>query len=414
MEAAWGPVDSIWCWQESRSGTNFDRPQFRDLLDFCLTNPRPRNTPGRVEWWAPHRFGRSLDAAGNPDIMKFMFVYHQFEEAGWQLHFLKVPRLDHPLGDVMNIAVHAYAAAVYSMDLSEHASRGRRKEGEKGWWVNGQAPWGTLRYDTLEKRVLAPGEKSRPGGGGTILVSHPQVLPEWVPSAEMLLAGASYRSIGEHLYSKGLRGPQDGILGHRHITNWLTNRHLIGEVLTRDPEYRAVWNKARWEPLVDVDLFQRVQAEVQRRRNEPRNKKRNSKATFILTPVCATCGMAYHGGRNGKAAGNARTYVHSIPDARLHAEHGDFVQHGCRAWSVMADELEGEIKDLILRERASASYEDEVREALAEKERFQSSSRNAIASATERIKELQSEYNAVAREQNAGREAAAFDQAVRR
>ena len=51
--------------------------------------------------------------------------------------------MDHPLGDVLNIAVYAYAAAVYSKDLSENATRGRRSEGEKGWWVNGQAPWGT-------------------------------------------------------------------------------------------------------------------------------------------------------------------------------------------------------------------------------------------------------------------------------
>ncbi len=149
--------------------------------------------------------------------------------------------MNHPLGDVLNIAVYAYAAAVYSKDLSENATRGRRSEGEKGWWVNGQAPWGTKRKDTLEDRILEPGEKSKPGGGGTILVEDPDILPHWRPSAESFLAGASYKGIGEDLYDVGLRGPQGGALGHRHIRNFLTNRHLIGEVKVRDADGNVQW-----------------------------------------------------------------------------------------------------------------------------------------------------------------------------
>lgn len=73
--------------------------------------------------------------------------------------------------------------------------------------------------------------------------------------------------------------------------------------------------------------------------------------------------------------------------------------HGCRAWSVVAHELEDAIKDLILQERASDSYEAEVRAALAEREQFQNSSQGAIDSSEKRIKELESEYTAVARDQ---------------
>jgi hypothetical protein len=155
---------------------------------------------------------------------------------------------------------------------------------------------------------------------------------------------------------------------HRHISNWLTNRHLMGEVLTRDEDNNEVWHRAKWPGLVDPALFAQVQAEVERRKNEPRNRKRESKGTFILTPVCADCGMHYHGGKNAKAQGDTRTYVHAIPDQRLHAEYEDFVACGCRGWSVVADELEGKIKDLILAERGIGCYEDEVRAALAEQE----------------------------------------------
>ena len=142
-----------------------------------------------------------------------------------------------------------------------------------------------------------------------------------------------------------------------------------------------------------------LQEEVARRKKDPRNIKRTSKGTFILTPACAACGSTYHGGRNGKAVGNHRTYVHSVPDERLHAQHADYVAHGCRAWSVVAHELEDAIKDLILQERASDSYEAEVRAALAEREQFQNSSQDAIDSSEKRIKELESEYTAVARDQ---------------
>ncbi len=91
MTAEWGAIDPVWWWKESRSGTSFDRPSFQDVLDFCRSNPRPVGEPGRVEWWAPHRFGRSLDVNGQPDIMKFMAMYNEFQNPEWHLHFLKVP-----------------------------------------------------------------------------------------------------------------------------------------------------------------------------------------------------------------------------------------------------------------------------------------------------------------------------------
>jgi hypothetical protein len=31
--------------------------------------------------------------------MKFMAMYNEFQNSGWHLHFLKVPRIGHPLGD---------------------------------------------------------------------------------------------------------------------------------------------------------------------------------------------------------------------------------------------------------------------------------------------------------------------------
>jgi hypothetical protein len=38
MDQKWGVVDPIWYWRDSASGTSFDRPAYKDLLDFCMQN----------------------------------------------------------------------------------------------------------------------------------------------------------------------------------------------------------------------------------------------------------------------------------------------------------------------------------------------------------------------------------------
>ena len=196
--------------------------------------------------------------------------------------------------------MYAYADAIYSKNLSIHARRGRRQEGDKGTVGQWTAPWGTKRYDTRARRILEPGENSSSRSGGTILVEDPAVLSYWGAGAQSFLAGASFNGVGEQLYEKGLRGPQGGALEHKHINNFLTNRHLTGEVMTRDAEGHPVWSKAQWEPLFDVALFRKVLEEVARREGLPRNKKRTSKGTFLVRPVCAHCGIEYHGGRSRK------------------------------------------------------------------------------------------------------------------
>ena len=100
-----------WWWKDSCTGTTFDRPDFQDLLDFCRTNPRPSGDPGRFELYDPSRFGRTLTRDGRPDIFGFLAAYNQFEETGWELHFVTVPRTGSDIADVVTMALYAYAAA---------------------------------------------------------------------------------------------------------------------------------------------------------------------------------------------------------------------------------------------------------------------------------------------------------------
>ena len=401
MDRKWGEIDPRWWWRESRSGTTFRRREFQDLLDFCRNNPRDSREPGRIEIYDPSRFGRSLDSAGRPDVLGFMSVYHQFEQNGWELHFLTVERTGNQLADVINLAIYAYAAAIYSKNLSDNASRGRREEASKGWWTGGPAPWGTKRMDTRTGRILEDGEKSTPGGGGTILVPIPEILHHWQSAARRLLAGESFDTIGNNLVQAGLRGPRGGALDHSSIKNWMTNEALIGEVdyaVRSSTGTTRAHAKARWEPMVDVELFKLVQKEIARREMEPRNKKRSPTGTFLVRPVCAHCGIEYHGGRWSAGQGYARTYVHGVPKQRLHGELYDrFVEHGCKQYNISADELEQALKDLIVRERTSDEYERDVRAILQEKEGFKANAREAVAVAEARVDSLSAEYRRVVR-----------------
>lgn len=148
----------------------------------------------------------------------------------------------------------------------------------------------------------------------------------------------------------------------------------------------------------DVELFRLVQNEISRREMEPRNKKRSATGTFIVRPVCAHCGIEYHGGRLAASQGSARTYVHGVPKQRLHGEFYDrFVEHGCRQYNISADALEEALKDLIVRERTSDEYERDVRAILLEKEGFKASAAEAVATAEARVDSLSAEYRKVVR-----------------
>ena len=63
-------------------------------------------------------------------------------------------------------------------------------------------------------RILADGEKSTPGGGGTVLIPDEKVLKLWKRAARRVLGGASLDAIGaEHGDGLAAAG-EDG--EHRH------------------------------------------------------------------------------------------------------------------------------------------------------------------------------------------------------
>lgn len=389
-----------WHWCDSQSGTTFERPGFQDLLAFCKAHPR-KNEHGRILIYDPSRFGRKLDEEGQPDIMGFFNAYSAFEQLGWELHFVTLQRTGNMLADVMGLAVYAYAASLYSTTLSKNVRRGRIHHSSLGYWTAGAAPWGTIRMDGKTGRVLPPGEQRGTGGGGIILIGDEPVLKIWARVARAILGGASYDKVGAMLFDEGVRGPRGGCLGHRSIRNLLANPALVGRVSYRDEDRDGKRSnktvKAKWEPLVDVKLFAAVQRELDERASQPRNRKRKKREAFPIRVTCAACGVDYTGGRLAQSQGRGRVYSHTKPARSAPAAADRFAAGNCKVWSLDAEELETKIRDLIVAQRTTAEFEDEVRSLILERDELRKTADEAVATARQRVEEAQRKYAWIAR-----------------
>lgn len=400
----WGAISPAWVWRDSASGTSFRRPAFQDLLAYCQDNPQPKSARGVVEMYDPARFGRSLDVDGKPDVMAFLTAYGRFQECGWQLRFVTVKLPNDGLGDVLTMAIYAYAAALYSESISKNVRRGRVAHASNGWWTAGAAPWGTKRFDARANRELPTGVASSPGGGGVILIPDKKVLQLWERAARMVLGGISLDRVGAALFEEGVRGRQGGKLGHSAIKNLLTNRVLIGRVSYLGPAdadgvRQPVESTAQWAPMVDVDVFEQV---VQRFRRTGRKVngvgERRAHDVYPLSITCGHCGLGYDGNRMSIKQGGGRRYRHANPKERAHADaYAAFHSAGCKVWDLDADEIETSIKELITRERASVAFADEVRELITKRDMARTLADAAVTDAKAELVKAESSHKRLVR-----------------
>lgn len=327
-----------------------------------------------------------------------MIMYLELERLGWLPRFVTLELTDNPMVDYVLIGIYATEAATYSSNLSDHVSRGKRKHARDGWWVHAVPPFGAKRYDLRAGKVLNKGDSSAPGGGGVILIPDEELLPHWEYAARRILDGCSLANVATELYDRGVRGLRGGKLDHSYIKKILTNPALVGEIEVNERDEsgrtRRIRVQAKWDPLVDPALFRAVEEEVQRRSTGPRNRRRKKRGIYPLRPICAHCGVEYHGGRLSKAQDRSRCYVHPKPTKRRDPEgFRRFHEHGCKAYYVLADELESAIKDLIVTERASEDFELEIRELILERDEFRRDAARAVEAARQMVAEREKKVN---------------------
>jgi DNA invertase Pin-like site-specific DNA recombinase len=397
----WGPIDPIWRWEDSASGTTFNRPGFQDMLDFCRKHPVPKGQSARVELYDASRFSRVLNAEGKPDLIAFQNVYNEFELLGWQLHFVTRERTGNQLFDSLMLQMDAYSSAEFSEKQSVVVRRGVANHSKAGWWTHGSAPWGTQRMDKRTNRILRASELATPGGGNVMLIPDPAAIELWNRAAHRIVAGASLEAVGRELFKEGYLGPRGGKLGHSTIKKLMTNRALIGRLTYRDDgrgERAQHEVDAQWSPMVSEELFDLVGERLASRTPDNGGRHRRRRELYPLSVVCAHCGLEYNGGRNKKEQGSKRCYTHANPKQRAQPEHHEQMNAAaCNVWSVDAADIEDQIKDLIVRERASDEFEGEMRRLLHDRDERRKDAERMIADARERVAECERTYRAMSR-----------------
>lgn len=406
MNRFWGPlpIPDLW-WRDSHTGTTFDRPDYQAMAMFCQAHPQSLDDPGWIEIYDPSRFGRPLTAQGREDIMRFLREVEFFTDLGWRIRFTNVTLTGEPFADALTMVTHAYMAAAFSAKLARDVRRGKRHWAEGGGWIHGTAPFPAKRFDSEAGRVLERGELARPGVGGTILVAPEEDVRHWIDGAQMLMDGHSLDSVGDEWHRRGLQGPFGGKWGHKQVRNSLTNRALIGliDYSYRDPETGqegALVIPAKWEPLVPIELFDAVQRELEARSESPSHRARKRREVYPLKEVvrCAACGATYTGARLAKAQGSGRCYQHPALNERMDPErYRRSVAAGCRRWTILAEELETTIKDLIVAQRASSEYESEMRALLLERSGTRTRAEVQARKAEDKLGELKREQREIVR-----------------
>jgi len=346
----------------------------------------------------PSRFGRILDEEGRPDVPAYQQVHAELTRLGWIPQFVTVKMSGEGLTDIIMLVMHAHMAASYSVTLSTNVKRGMIKRATEGWWTGGPAPWGTLRKDVAAARILKDGERSS-ASGNTILVPNDAELLHWAKAAKLIIAGVSLDRVGQTLHNEdGISGRLGGRMTHSTLSKLLLNPVLIGTLVfrgTADKEGNRpiVVAQAKWGPLVDVELFEQVQRRLAARRNSSAPRQRRRAELFPLTLICSRCGLEYNGGQLKQSQGGLRMYAHAKPKNRTgESSYERFREAGCKVWYVDAREIETKVKDLILCERSTDEFEDEVRRFLVERHKFSHSSANNVSEAEKHLRERQGAY----------------------
>ena len=287
-----------------------ERPAAKAMLEFCRANPRPKHRPGVILVWSLSRFGRFRHG---PE--EAIYWLYEFRRQGWWVRSLTQPGLDSPDEDrlmrVIRTALESDKDTSASEEKADVVKRGKQSAVEKGYWAGGPAPFGFERWACRRDpnnnvewiEALPPGKRNAYQDAFTLL--RPEVsTAEWSQAIFRLYGDGdsgeclSMAEIGRRLQQQGISTPQAGEgWGHTIISKILKNPAYIGIQQTADSES----HRALWEPLVDREVWDRVQARLDR---EPlRGKAANSAFTFSGLVTCMECGAVLWGEKNRSGSG---------------------------------------------------------------------------------------------------------------
>ena len=283
---------------------------------------------------------------------------------------------DGSLGDTLLKVVKHAEAHEYSIKLSEVTLRGAKSHAALGHSAGGAAPFG---YDRLE--IDPAGNSVRVMNRSNDWKSNKMNRVIWTPSPttaavvrwifETYEKGTGLNLIVQQLNERKIPAPRGQYWSKTVVHYLLRNRSYLGERIYNKRSYKAyrrgekpnlanpkeawVINQTAHKPIIDHDLFDRVQALM---KSKIITIGRTFHRPYLLTGIarCANCGYRMIGQPSN---GNGHKYLTYTCSGYLRI--GKSV---CRSVHILTEALEQEVLCSIREHLTSPAWKEEVRDTL--------------------------------------------------
>ena len=193
-----------------------------------------------------------------------------------------------PEGKLM-LMMLAVFAEIYIDNLSAETKKGREQRARKGF-ANGHVPFG---YRAIKLSPTNDAERA--------VEFHPENIEGYRLAIRMCADGKRVSEIMQTLNAQGYRSTS--FRGARPFSKdmlfpMLKNRFYLGEV-----SYKGEWMPGKHSPAIDVETWERAQAQIEKRAAWQGGHHRRSSRTYILRGLvfCGECGNRLSGWlSNGK------------------------------------------------------------------------------------------------------------------
>ena len=293
--AALGLVVGVWFDDAGISGSTVEkRPGMLSLIASCEASRRPKSARGVVLALNDSRWGRF------PDVEESGYWRHHLARQGWDVRFAEGDDLEDGFARSVVRLAGAGQATEYRRTLIANTIRGARGATIQGYWRGAAPPLGYLRKVVYppgrEQRILPAGVR-KAADERVILTPEPTDAP-FVRRLFELYANGSYALLS--LAQLAHRERPDWSWDSGRLFYLLTNRVYLGHLQSRKAQTAEQYGRENaHEPIVTVELFDRVAARLRANRRVRRGSNRAYMVTGLVT--CSVCGRPLTGsGANAK------------------------------------------------------------------------------------------------------------------
>ena len=277
----------------ARSGTKDTRPDFQRMIEDAAKKQFEMVIVWKLDRFARNRYDSAIYKA-------------RLKKFGVRVVSVKEAITDSPEGIILEGLLESMAE-YYSANLAQNVRRGLRESIAKGNFCGGNIPYGYR----VENKKLVIDDKTAP------MVRY---------MFEQYAAGTSKKEIIDELNRRGYRSRHGKALSYNSLTHVLPNTVYIGQYT-----YGGEVVPDLAEPMIDRELFDRVQQRLKLTARAPATAK--AKVSYLLAGkiFCGHCGTPMVG-ENGRSHTGAKYYYYAC--------HAKKKRRGCKKKNERKDFIE--------------------------------------------------------------------------